>query len=112
MAIGRSEDRDTPGNPSMLRHRVHVRDPIRVAHLGLRSTRPHTQAGHMTAIDQTHFCCKTLQTGGRPHMGSGLRPLGGPGITVIMQSRRMAGGEFPPSTISNLPAITTEAPFL
>src|SRR5260370_10480032 len=81
MAIGRSEDRDTPGNPSMLRHRVHVRDPIRVAHLGLRSTRPHTQAGHMTAIDQTHFCCKTLQTGGRPHMGSGLAAARRPGMT-------------------------------
>ena len=27
MAIGRSEDRDTPGNPTMLRHRVHVQGP-------------------------------------------------------------------------------------
>src|SRR6266851_2060503 len=37
--------------------------------------RPHTQAGHMTAIDQTRpvNCTKSLQPGGRPHMGSGLR---------------------------------------
>src|SRR5215216_5447932 len=49
MAIGRSEDRDTPGNPVMLRHRDYVRDPIRVTHLGQRSIRPYTQAGHMTA---------------------------------------------------------------
>src|ERR1700687_1356411 len=27
MAIGRSEDRDTPRNPTMLRHRVHVQGP-------------------------------------------------------------------------------------
>src|SRR5712675_561721 len=32
--------------------------------------RPHTQAGHMTAIDQTRpvNCTKSLQPGGRPHM--------------------------------------------
>ncbi len=52
MAIGRSEDRKSPGNPTMLRHREYVWDPIRVTHLGQRSIRPHTQAGHMTAIDQ------------------------------------------------------------
>src|ERR1700737_4927570 len=27
MAIGRSEDRNTPRNPTMLRHRVHVQGP-------------------------------------------------------------------------------------
>jgi hypothetical protein len=26
----------------------------------------------MTAIDQTRSSCQTLQTGGRPHMDSGL----------------------------------------
>ena len=41
MAIGRSEDRDNPGNPVVLRHHVHVWDPIRVTHLGQRSSRPH-----------------------------------------------------------------------
>src|SRR5216684_3516327 len=77
MAIGRAEDRESPGNPTMLRHREYVRDPIRVTHLGQRSIRPHTQAGHMTAIDQTDSSCQTLQTGGRPHMDSGLGPLFG-----------------------------------
>jgi hypothetical protein len=48
------------------------RDLIRETHLGQRSIRPHTQAGHMTAIDQTRSSCQTLQTGGRPHMDSGL----------------------------------------
>ena len=41
MAIGRTEDRDTPRNPVALRRHVHVRDPIRATHLGQRSTRPH-----------------------------------------------------------------------
>jgi hypothetical protein len=31
----------------------HVWGPIRVTHLGPRSTRPHIEAGHLTAIDQT-----------------------------------------------------------
>src|ERR1700758_345855 len=53
MAIGRTEDRNTPGNPLGRRPRRDVWDPIRVTHLGPRSTRPHTKAGHMTAIDQT-----------------------------------------------------------
>jgi len=77
MAIGRSEDRKSPGNPTMLRHREYVWDPIRVTHLGQRSIRPHTQAGHMTAIDQTRSSCQTLQSGGRPHMGSGLAACSG-----------------------------------
>src|SRR5260370_14340347 len=79
MAIGRTEDRDTPGNPVMLRHREYVRDPVRVIHLGQRSNRPRTQAGHMSAIDQTHSRCQTLQTGGRPHMGSGFAAAVWPG---------------------------------
>jgi hypothetical protein len=53
MAIGRTEDRNTPGNPLGRRPRRDVWDPIRVTHLGPRSTWPHTKAGHMTAIDQT-----------------------------------------------------------
>ena len=52
MAIGRSEDRDTPWNPLVLRHHCPVRDPIRVTHLGRRSSDRTTQAGHMTATDQ------------------------------------------------------------
>jgi len=67
MAIGRTEDRDTPGNPVVLRHREYVRDPIRATHLGQRSIRPHTQAGHMTAIDQTRQNCKTPCEAGAVH---------------------------------------------
>src|SRR5258706_15466529 len=75
MVIGRTEDRNTPGNPLGRKPRRDVWGPIRVTHLGPRSTRPHTEAGHMTAIDQTHPSCKkTLRGGGRPHMGF-LAPL-------------------------------------
>jgi hypothetical protein len=74
MAIGRSEDRNSPGNPVRLQPRRPVWDPIRVTHLGQRSIRPHTKAGHMTAIDQTRPSCKkSLHGGGRPHMDSRLR---------------------------------------
>src|SRR6266851_10151327 len=47
--------------------------------------RPHTQAGHMTAIDQTRpvNCTKSLQPGGRPHMGSGLGASHRPGMTAL-----------------------------
>jgi hypothetical protein len=73
MAIGRSEDRDTPRDPLVRRHHQGVWDPIRETHLGLRSRRPHTQAGHMTATDRDHRSCLPLRNGGRPHMGPGLR---------------------------------------
>ena len=53
MAIGRTEDRNTPGNPLGRNPAVMFWGPIRVTHLGPRSTWPHTKAGHMTAIDQT-----------------------------------------------------------
>ena len=53
MAIGRTEDRNTPGNPLGHVPRRDVWGPIRVTHLGPRSPRPHIKAGHMTAIDQT-----------------------------------------------------------
>jgi hypothetical protein len=52
MAIGRSEDRDTPWDPMVLRYHFSVWDPIRVTHLGPRSSDRTTQAGHMTATDQ------------------------------------------------------------
>ena len=77
MAIGRTEDRDTPGNPTMLRHRDYVRDPIRATHLGQRSIRPHTQAGHMTAIDQTRQNCKTPCQAGAVHTWVPGLPLRG-----------------------------------
>jgi len=72
MAVGRSEDRDNPGKPAVLRHHVHVRDPIRVTHLGQRSCDRTTKAGHMTAIDRTVIrAAPPLRGGGRPHMVSG-----------------------------------------
>ena len=65
MAIGRTEDRDTPRDPVMLQHRNGVRNPIRAIHLGQRPIEPHTQAGHMTAIDQTRpSCIKSLRARG------------------------------------------------
>jgi hypothetical protein len=67
MAIGRTEDRDTPGNPTVLRHREYVRDPVCAIHLGQRSIRPRTQAGHMTAIDQTRPSCKNPCEAGAVH---------------------------------------------
>ena len=71
MAIGRTEDRDTPRNPMALRRHGHVQDPIRETHLGQRSSDRTTKAGHMTATDQTILTADTWQSGGRPHMGSG-----------------------------------------
>src|ERR1700681_3550363 len=68
MAIGRTEDRDTPRDPTMLRHHGNVRDPIRETHLGQRSIRPRTQAGHMTAIDQYHHRRKSLARPGAVHI--------------------------------------------
>ena len=72
MAIGRTEDRNTPGNPLGRRPRRDVWGSIRVTHLGPRSTWPHIKAGHMTAIDQTRPSCnKSLRSRGRPHKGFG-----------------------------------------
>src|SRR5712675_2089274 len=75
MAIGRAEDRDTPWDPVMFNIARMFRSPIRVTHLGQRSDRPHTQAGHMTAIDQTCFSCvKSLHARGPSTHGSRLSP--------------------------------------
>ena len=74
MAIGRAEDRDNPRDPLMLRHHGNVRDPIRETHLGQRSIRPRTQAGHMTAIDQTRHRRKPLAQRGPSTYGSRLSP--------------------------------------
>ena len=73
MVIGRSEDRDNPRNPLVLRHHCSVWNPIRVTHLGQLSTDRTAKAGHMTATDQTIAAAQPLQAGGRPHMDPGLR---------------------------------------
>jgi hypothetical protein len=67
MAIGRTEDRDTPGDPVMLQHRNGVRNPIRETHLGQRPIEPRTQAEHMTAIDQTRPSCQKPCEAGAVH---------------------------------------------
>src|ERR1700730_12716903 len=54
MAIGRSEDRDNPRDPLVLRHHGNVRDPISVTHLGQRSF-------DRTAM--TRLLCMRLGTG-------------------------------------------------
>src|SRR5216684_4256810 len=97
MAIGRAEDRESPGNPTMLRHREYVRDPIRVTHLGQRSIRPHTQAGHMTAIDQTHRSCKTPCQAGAVHTWV-------PGMTMALNLARM--GDHRDPALPWMPAST------
>src|SRR6202048_3525817 len=68
MVIGRSEDRDNPWDRLVLRHHCSVWNPIRVTHLGQRSTDRTAKAGHMTATDQTVAAAQPLQAGGRPHM--------------------------------------------
>ena len=69
MASGRTEDRNTPGNPLGHKPRRDVRGPIRVTHLGPRSTRPHTKAGHMTAIDRPIPTAKILARRGPSTQG-------------------------------------------
>src|SRR5215831_1367561 len=69
MAIGRSEDRDTPWDPMVLRHHFSVWDPIRVTHLGQRSS-------DRTYKGRTYDCnrpsrsaaARPLRDGGRLHM--------------------------------------------
>src|ERR1700732_3369155 len=68
MVIGRSEDRDNPWDRLVLRHHCSVWNPIRVTHLGQRSTDRTAKAGHMTATDQTVAAAQPLQAGSRPHM--------------------------------------------
>src|SRR6516225_1401579 len=86
MVIGRTEDRNTPGNPLGRRPRRDVWDPIRVTHLGPRSTWPHIKAGHMTAIDQTRPRCKVLAKRGPSTQGfPTTAPV--PGATVAIDRR-------------------------
>jgi hypothetical protein len=91
MAIGRSEDRDNPWNPLVLGHHGHVWDPIREPHLGQRPSVPHTQAGHMTAIDRNRFRRPTLARRGPSTYGFRAASLrSAPGMTTYMQSSTMS----------------------
>jgi hypothetical protein len=75
MAIGRSEDRDNPRDPLVLRHHGNVWDPVRVPHLGQRSFDRTTQAEHMIAIDQTPSrSCNVLARPGPSTYGSRPAP--------------------------------------
>src|SRR5260370_10242173 len=92
MAIGRAEDRDAPWDPVMFNIARMFRSPIRVTHLGQRSDRPHTQAGHMTAIDQTCFSCiKSLHARGPSTHGSRLSPGRRFRIAAESRSERIPG---------------------
>lgn len=73
MAIGRSEDRESPSGSKAVKA---------AAMFGTRSAepiwargpmRPHQQAGHMTASDRSQIIASPLQAGGRPHMDPGSR---------------------------------------
>src|SRR5260370_5818409 len=94
MATGRTEDRDTPRNSLMLRHRVYVQDPIRATHLGQRSPTTHTGRTHdRNRPDPSHQLHKILATRGpstHPHMGSGLAAPRRPGMTGYFTSLSLA----------------------
>jgi len=86
MVIGRSEDRDNPWNPLVLRHHVPVWDPIRVTHLGQRSCDRTTQAGHMAATDQSHRRCQHLARRGPSTYGFCLQSA--PRIQGVHEPRK------------------------
>jgi hypothetical protein len=92
MVIGRSEDRDNLGNPLMLRHHVHVWDPIRVTHLGQRSYDRTTKAGHMIALDQTISPKGPCETGAVHIWVPGPALKGRPGTTVECLRTLLGGG--------------------
>jgi hypothetical protein len=87
MVIGRSEDRDNPGNPLVLRHHVHVWDPIRVTHLGPRSADRTPKAAHMTAFDQTIPLPHPCETGAVHIWVPGPALMGRPGMTTLPLKR-------------------------
>ena len=79
MAIGRSEDRDNPWDPVVLRHHRHVWGPIRATHLGQRSRRPHNKGRTYDRNRPEQSRCRHLANRGPSTYGSRLSPgkLGG-----------------------------------
>src|SRR5215472_5800566 len=63
MVIGRSEDRDNPWGPMVLGHHLRCLGPDPRTPSGPAVIRPHTKAGHMTAVDQTFVLPRPCQTG-------------------------------------------------
>src|SRR5216683_2420567 len=96
MAIGRTEDRDTPRNPLMLRHRVYVQDPIRATHLGQRSPTAHTGRTHdRNRPDPSRQLHKILATRGPSTHGFRVRSLrprpGMTGYFAVLCKAALAG---------------------
>src|SRR5215469_3626192 len=88
MAIGRSEDRDTPWDPMVLRHHFSVWDPIRVTHLGQRSS-------DRTYKGRTYDCNRPSRSAAAPAgtMRPELR-----GISLLAGKSREFHQFWPPST--------------
>jgi hypothetical protein len=78
MVIGRSEDRDNPWDPLVLRHHDDVWDSIRVPHLGQRSYDRTPKGRTYDCIRPDCPAAKPSQDGGRPHMGPDLTREGPP----------------------------------
>jgi len=74
MAIGRSEDRDNPWDPVVLRHHGSVWGPIRATHLGQRSRRPHHKGRTYDRNRPEQSRCRHLASRGPSTYGS--RPSG------------------------------------
>ena len=69
MVIGQPEDRQNPQGVWALKARYSDWESISGCHQGQRSSRPHQQAGHMTASDHAPITLrKTLPARDRPHM--------------------------------------------
>jgi hypothetical protein len=76
------------------RPRRDVWDPIRVTHLGPRSTWPHTKAGHMIAIDQTRpQLQRVLARRGRAGRARAVNSVKGPASESLRRRNPRESGE-------------------
>src|SRR5262249_31601719 len=74
--IDRSQTRDTPWDPSVGNHRVHVGNSRRGPHLGSGHLWPRQQTEHMIAIASSHTAVAPLASRGPSTYGSRLGSLG------------------------------------